>query len=250
MPRKITESAWWTRRTALFLWVAAWFWLIAATLCPYGAVGLRAITVLALGVLLLGALALWWPVRKLRWTLLGLIALVGLFLVLPGRAGYNRFDLREAVVSEALQYEGVRVRAGGENRFGIDGPGLVRRTLVDALGGTGLRTVNPGLVRQAAAVWWSGIAPAELAGSGGNRAIRRVCETPGLEALKDRNLHQGDFAVSRAEGHPVLVYLGDHRWVDASGPKLRVLRLGRDKSAGFQTPVTVLRWRCLELPRR
>jgi hypothetical protein len=232
--------------------VAGWFWLAAAIFVPVSLFVTRAGSLALIGLLYAGTLALWWRVRWLRWSLLALGALVTAFFFLPGREDYDRFALRAEVARCVEHYEGVRYAWGGENRLGVDCSGLVRRGIIEGLAWQGLATVNPHLLRLSAAIWWRDLSTREMAG-GNIKSLRKVCDAPTLDGLKDKNLHMGDFAVTQ-DGAYVLAYVGEHTWMEADPEpgKMKVvrLRLGRDKSAWFQTPVTVLRWRCLELPRR
>jgi len=232
--------------------VAGWFWLAAAILVPVSLSVTRAGSVALIGLLYAGTLALWWRVRWLRWSVLAVGALCAAFFFLPGREDYNRFELREEVARSVARYEGVRYVWGGENWLGVDCSGLIRRGAVEGLAWQGLATLNPHLLRLSVALWWRDLSASEMA-SGNVKTIRKVCEAPTLDALKDKNLHMGDFAVTRDGAH-VMAYVGGHVWMEAdpepSKWKVVRLRMGKDKSAWFQTPVTVLRWRCLELPRR
>jgi hypothetical protein len=249
---KRAKRAWFTRRTALLLWGAGWFWLAVALLIPVSLFVTRAGSLALIGLLYAGTLALWWHIRWLRWSVLTLGALITAFFFLPGREDYDRFALRAEAARCVERYEGTRYAWRGEGRFGVDCSGLVRRGIIEGLAWQGLTTVNPHLLRLSVAIWWRDLSPKEMA-DGSVRTLRKVCDTPALDALKDKNLHMGDFALTR-DGAQVLAYVGEHVWMEADpepGKKKVIrLRLGKDKSAWFQTPVDVLRWRCLELPRR
>lgn len=239
-----------TRHTAILLWVAGWFWLAAVILYPVS-IGLTRFAGVALtGLLFLGTLALWWRRRWLRWSLLALGAIVAALLLLPGRNDYDRLALRQEVVRALLRYEGVRYVWGGENPLGIDCSGLVRRSAIEGTAWRGLRTANPLLLQTAVRLWWHDTSAKELA-AGAGKAARKVTDTPSLEILADRNLHPGDFAITR-DGVHALVYAGDHLWLEADPGEGRVIRLrnGRDRNQWLQMPVTIMRWRCLELPKR
>jgi cell wall-associated NlpC family hydrolase len=210
----------------------------------------RAAGVALTALLAVGLLGLWWHTRFLRWTLLGLYGAVALFGVFPGREAYDRPALRQEIAQALQRYEGVRYVWGGENWLGIDCSGLVRRGAIEGTFSYGLRTCNPLLVRTASDLWWhDGSAQQMAAGMGG--LARKVTEGKSLSSLNDKNLHPGDFSITR-DGVHALAYAGDHLWMEADPGTLKVmrLRLGKDRSPWFETPVVIMRWRYLEMPKR
>ena len=107
----------------------SWCGLFGATLffCFYPVnIGLlRLMLVLAFPCLLLGATALLWRRKYLRFVPLVLLGFAVLVLVVPGRK-QDAGSLRRQYVAALQQYEGTRYIWGGENRFGIDCSGLVQ----------------------------------------------------------------------------------------------------------------------------
>lgn len=95
----------------------------------------------------------------------------------------------------------------------------MRRALIDALAGHGIRTLNPGLVRTGFALWWRDRSAADL-GRGRHARTRPVLRTPSLNALDHARILPGDLAVT-ADGTHVLAYLGDHVRIEAD-PGLKV----------------------------
>ena len=203
-----------------------------------------------MGLLATGLLMLWWRYRLLRWTLLGLYGIAGAFLALPGHGDYDRPALRQEVARALQRYEGVRYIWGGENALGIDCSGLVRRGTIDGTFLYGIRTLNPLLARKALALWWNDVSAQEM-GAGARHEARKITEEKTLALLDDKNLHPGDFAITR-DGIHALAYLGDHVWIEADPAERKVIRLNarNAKSAWVQVPVSLLRWRFLDPPHR
>ena len=239
-----------SRRSALLLWIAALCFLAADILYPVSLGLTRGIGVALAGLLALGLLGLWWRYRFLRWTLLALYTAISVFLALPGRADYDRAALRQEVAQALQRYEGVRYVWGGENFLGIDCSGLVRRGTIDGAFLHGLHTLNPLLLRKAVHLWWRDVSARDME-AGAFGAAKKITEEKSLALLNDKNLHPGDFAITRGGIH-ALAYLGDHVWIEADPGEMKVLRLNTRtaKSEWFRQPVSILRWRLLETPYR
>ncbi|MEI8235490.1 MAG: hypothetical protein WCH57_12515 [Verrucomicrobiota bacterium] len=239
-----------SRRNAWLLGAVGFCWLLAVALYPVSNELTRAAGAGLAGAMTLALLGLAWPRRWARWTLLGLYSAAACFVALPGRTTYDRPALRREIARAATRYEGVRYVRGGENFLGIDCSGLVRRATVDGMFSYGVRTLNPWLVRRAAAFWWNGRSAREM-GAGAGGTAHKVAETKSLRLWNDKNLHPGDFAIT-AGGVHALLYLGEHIWLEADPAAMKVVRLRteRDRNPWLETPVSVLRWRFLELPAR
>lgn len=200
---------------------------------------------LALGV---GAAVLLWRRRWGKVVLLtALVATAGLLLcpIRPHDPGNLRADYVRALET----YRGVPYVRGGETRRGIDCSGLVRRALVDALVGHGIRTLNPGLVRAGLMLWWRDCSAADL-GRGRHARTRPVLRTPSLNALDHDRILPGDLAVT-GHGMHVLAYLGDQAWIEAdpslkAGDQVVALRAPTRESAWFAMPIRIVRWRVLD----
>ena len=239
-----------SRRNAWLSWAVGFCWLLAAILYPASSELTRAAGAGLSGALMLGFLWLTWQRRWMRWSLLGLLALAACFVALPGRITYDRPALRQAIADAGARYEGVRYFRGGESYLGVDDSGLIRRAAIEGTFCHGVRTLNPWLVRNAVAFWWDDRSASEM-GAGAGGMARKVAEAKSLLSWNDKNLHPGDFAIT-ADGVHALLYLGEHVWVEADPTAKKVLRLrvGRDRTNWFETPVNVLRWRYLDLPTR
>ena len=239
-----------SRRTAILLWVVGFCWLVAIVLYPVSTGLTRAAGATLAGLLALGLLGLWWRYRFLRWPLLGLYGIIGVFAVLPGREQYDRLALRQEVAQALGRYEGVKYVWGGENFLGIDCSGLVRRGTIDGTFVFGVRTLNPLLVRKAVGFWWHDVSAREM-GLGAGRTARKVTEEKSITTLNDKNLHPGDFAITSSGIHAV-AYLGDHLWLEADPGEGKVVRVNASgtKNSWFRVPISVMRWRYLELSQR
>jgi len=205
----------------------------------------RMLLVASIPVLTVGASLLLWSRRWFRWAPLVALGATGLFLLAPGRdCDVDR--LRSRYIASLQRYEGTRYVWGGENRFGIDCSGLVRRGLIDAHLWQGLGTVNPALVREAARLWWFDCSARALKDN--YRGWTRLLFTaPALRDVAPERLLPGDIAVASSGVH-VLVYLGNGEWLQADSTPGKVVR-GRpsaDSNKWFAVPVHVLRWRALE----
>jgi len=231
-------------RIPLLLWLGLLAALLLATASPVSDRASRLFVVLAAPALWLGAAFLLRRRRRLALAVLAPGVLAGLFLCLPGRRP-DPERLRAAYVRRLALYEGAPYLWGGENRRGVDCSGLVRRALVEAEAGQGLRTLDPGLLRSALSLWWHDRTARELmAGHRGETA--RVFPAGAINAIGDGRLLPGDLAVTASGAH-VLAYLGDGEWIDADPDHMKVVRMKVPaESAWFRTPVVVVRWAVLE----
>jgi cell wall-associated NlpC family hydrolase len=162
----------------------------------------------------------------------------------PGRA-YDRDGLRARYVASLRSYEGVRYVWGGENRFGIDCSGLVRKGLIQANLRHGVLTLNPRCMRSAATMWWYDCTARAL--RDGYRGWTRTCFTaPGLTKIDLERIRPGDLAVT-ADGVHVFVYVGQGEWMEADPGQGEVLRGPTSIVNDWHSrPVDVVRWRQLE----
>ncbi len=239
-----------SRRFAFLLWIADACCFAVVLFYPVSLGLTRACGVALAGLLAAGLLLLWWRHRFLRWMMLVLFATVAMFAVLPGRTDYDRAGLREEVVQALQRYEETPYVWGGENFLGIDCSGLVRRGAIDGMFLYGVRTLNPLLVRKSFTLWWRDLSAQDME-TGARGAAKKITEEKSLALLNDKNLHPGDFAVTRGGAH-ALVFLGGHFWIEADPGERKVISLDarKTKNGWFQQPVSILRWRFLETPYR
>ena len=248
-PRPLPIPRWFTRRTAVIAWGLALLAFAAILAYPVSSTFTRMAGAILAGALLAGLLGLGWRYPYPRWMLIVLYTAGAIFLILPGRPGYDRFALRLETVRAVERYEGVRYYWGGENALGIDCSGLVRRGAIDALALTGLRTLNPLLVRKAIALWWRDTSARDLM-LGANGRAQRLYDVKAIAASDDSKLHPGDFAVIE-NGIHAAAYLGNHLWLEADPDERRVIRVNARTTANpwFRGQAALLRWKHLEVPQ-
>lgn len=233
-----------TRRPTHRILAALWFALFAAfvivSVYPVGYRFLRIFIIADSLILWLGAAFLFRKHKRLVFVILapGLIASV--FILLPGRA-VNSKRLEELYVRHLRRYNEARYLWGGENRFGIDCSGLVRRARITALAELGVRTLNPEPLRKALALWWYDCSA---------RALRdeyrgftsRMLTAPSVNSIDDSCLPPGSIAVT-SDGIHVLAYIGDLRWIEADPGLGKVVKISvPSDNKWFAVPVQVLRW--------
>lgn len=190
-----------------------------------------------------------YSVRKTRWLLWTIIAILTVFtvwLVSPSKPPHNRTQLRTAYTDAMLSYRDCPYMWGGEGRFGIDCSGLMRRGLEDALIQQGLLHLNPSLVREGISLWWNDTTAREMGrGYGGRTRVIATCRM--LNDFDHSQLQPGDMAVTTSGIH-VMAYLGNHQWIAADpGPdKVVTFTIPEKENAYFSTPMTLVRWQILE----
>lgn len=230
-------------RPAALVWLVALVLLVLLLVLPIRNTAIRSGIVLLAAALLAGC-----PVA-FRSVFAGVVPAVALLLVLwvafaPPRS-CNPAQLREEYVALLERYAGARYVWGGETRLGIDCSGLVRCGLRDACLRRGIATADAGLVGQAAWLWWHDVSARSL-GTGWEKRLQLLGEAPSLNEADYDILSPGDVAVSKSGVH-ALVYVGDHKWLQAEPGHGGVARsVAPDPSdPWFRCPMILLRWSCL-----
>jgi hypothetical protein len=186
-----------------------------------------------------------WNKRPIRYSLLGITAIIMVFLVLPGR-NYDTTIMRAACCKELLKYERTHYEWGGENGRGIDCSGLVRRGLINADIRVGIKTLNPRLIRVGLYMWWYDCSAKSL-GREYRELTRLLFERPSINAIDKSEIREGDIAVTSSGVH-VLAYLGECRWIEADPTvkKVIVVSVPNESNEWFKIPVKIMRWKQLE----
>jgi hypothetical protein len=231
-------AAW---RLAIAIWLVLWLWPVSF--------GITRLVEILLAVFIAGgALVIWWNRRAVRWSVLVTVILLLAVILLPGRAP-SEVSLRQRYVHELKRFYGARYVWGGENRFGIDCSGLVRRALIRGLWKEGVFTANPRLIRKSGRIWWQDASAKALAEEihGQTRSLGTV---ESLRSIEPERLALGDLAVS-ADGVHVLAFIGDGKWIEADPDLGRVTILptanpNDESNVWLDVPMTILRWRILE----
>ncbi|OLE53343.1 MAG: hypothetical protein AUG51_13715 [Acidobacteria bacterium 13_1_20CM_3_53_8] len=232
------------RLLSLCAWLALWLILFALILYPVSTNILRFGSLICVLALWCGALFLFWNKKLLRFILLLIVLIVATLFFLPGRAS-NAAAMRQAYVNSLMQYEGTRYVWGGENRFGIDCSGLVRRGLVNADFKQGILTANPGLIREASSLWWHDESASMLL-AGYRKRTRDLLAVGSINELDHSLLLPGDIAVT-ADGLHTLAYIGDQTWIEADPGPMRVIKVrAPSDNIWFKVPVHIMRWQQFE----
>jgi hypothetical protein len=231
------------RRILLLVWQICLVFLILFWLFPVTYRSNRLLIVLLITLVWAGALWLW-NAKWLRVGSVGLLTVIVLAIFLPGRIPEpNAF--RSDYVKALKKYEGTTYVWGGENRFGIDCSGLVRRGLIDASLKKGVVSVNPALVRTSFSMrWYDCSAKALMEEYRGQ--TRRLFSANSIQALDHSKLLPGDFAVTSTGVH-TLAYLGNESWIEADPGPHRVLIVNAKENNGWlKIPVELMRWKIFE----
>lgn len=208
------------RNIAFGLWIALLPLLPLFLLWPVNSRSLRMGILIALGGIILGSLVFAWKRRVVFFSLLSLYSAMGLFLLLPGHPPQDISELQKPYIEAMIAYEGVTYVWGGENRFGMDCSGLVRKGLEQALLRKGILTLNPFLVRGAIDLWWNDTTAREI-GKGYDGRTIHVMTCSSLNHLDSTSLLPGDMAVTTSGIH-VMAYLGGHKWIGADPGEMKV----------------------------
>ena len=183
--------------------------------------------------------------RRRRWLFgiaVAVVALPGVFLLLPGRKPAVEI-LRASYLKNLQHYSGTPYVWGGENRRGIDCSGLVRQGLIDADLEIGLKTLNPHLLRRAISMSWHDCSAKALRdGYGGY--TRKLAQVAAINTCDPSLLEPGNIAVT-ANGVHVLAYLGNSKWIQADPGAGKVVTSAPNDQGWFESPVVVMEWRQL-----
>lgn len=168
---------------------------------------------------------------------------VCVFLLGPGRT-INPRRLQNRYVVTLISFESTRYVWGGENRFGIDCSGLIRKGLIESCFEEGLMTVNPRLIRSGLEFWWHDCSARALK-TGYRNWTQLQFTSPRILDISLEQLEPGDIAVT-SDGIHVLAYLGSGEWIEADPGVGKVLRIRpRDSNSWLTVPVHILRWKIL-----
>lgn len=201
--------------------------------------------------LILGAIILWWGIWRflsgkraleIIWLVFPLLGAVP--FLLPGKP-LEADALREDYVRRLRDFEGVRYVWGGESPLGIDCSGLPRRALRDALWAQGCRTLNGRAFRAWLGEWCFDSSAMAMKWEHRGRTRSLAASGPLWELDKSAPL-PGDLAV-RADGHHVIVYLGNREWIEADPTLAKVHHWtsGPD-DGGWYADLSLYRWTLLD----
>lgn len=157
---------------------------------------------------------------RLRFLVPGLTAIAAVATLAPIRASMDAGEEGRAAAKAALAYEGVGYVWGGESARGIDCSGLVRRAYIDAALHTAFTRGSPAHLRRAMHWWWSDTTAREFE-TAPPVSGERIGVLPNLRGNMPDTLRPGDLAIVTSGAH-VLLYLGEHRWIQADPSAHRV----------------------------
>jgi hypothetical protein len=239
-------AVFWAGVIAAF-WPYRWLRLIPVTVALLSFYPIRTGTTRLL--LLCGMTALWIAAlivfrrrRGVPATLTAIAGLIAGLVLLPGRTP-NPASLRAEYVRSLQGFQGTAYIWGGENGIGIDCSGLIRCGWIDANLRTGLRTLNPGPVRQAARIWWQDCSAQEL-GEGYRDRTRFVGTTSALNRADYPGLQAGEIVVTESGAH-TMAYLGDRIWIEADplAGSVITVQAPAAQNPWFEQPMKIMRWR-------
>jgi len=232
------------RRQVFMLWCLLWVLFAILLVHPISYGIMRLSTLLLGGLIGLTALWLFWQKKFVRYVCLCLAFGVIIPIIGPDRP-VDRDALRDAYIRELIRYEGTPYLWGGENKFGIDCSGLVRQGLIQANWKMGIKSLNPGLLRQGFAMWWYD-AGADALRDEYRNLTKRGDRAESINALNHNRLQKGDMAVT-VDGEHILVYTGNLTWIEADPGYQKVIRVTvpEPHNSWFNLPVYVLRWQQL-----
>lgn len=225
----------------LFPWLAVLWAILLVFPVQYRVT--RVLIVLATLALWSVALWLWWHKRRVQIPLLALAAIVAVLVALPGRTP-NAAGLRSDYRHGLGLFSHTTYVWGGENVVGIDCSGFVREGLAYGELLNGVRTLNGATIRGGISLWWHDCSA--LALRDGYRGLTQpIARVASLNSADTSLLRYGDLAVA-ADGSHVLVFVGDHTWMEADpnhGGVIKVTTPSGDH--WFAVPMVLLRWTAL-----
>jgi hypothetical protein len=232
-------------RLLWLLWAAALMFLINVILYPVSDRLSRVVGMILLVIVWFGLVALLWKTGWLRNVLLAMTFLACVFAFLPQRKPPPAHTLRSEYSTALRRYDGVPYYWGGESIKGIDCSGLVRRGLIDSTFWRGIRTLDAGLVRHSARLWWRDIT-AEGLGQGQMGLTAHLMDARSINTLDHSKIVAGDLAVTLGGTH-ILAYLGDNQWIEADPGEERVIILSVPDTDNpwLKAPVSIVRWTLL-----
>ena len=228
--------------SALIIWLLLLFGVVLAFLLPVTSTLVRYYVVTAISLLWLGGLFIFWK-YKLISTIIFFSAILFIgFVFLPGKD--NPDLLRSEYVKVLEKYEGAPYHWGGENQFGIDCSGLVRKGFIVANFQLALKSLNAKFLRNALKVWWFDCTAWELK-DGYRNMTTKLFVANSINSIKSKMLIAGDVAVT-SNGIHTLVYLGNDNWIEADPGIRKVIKVKIPvDNHWFETPVQIIRWRQL-----
>lgn len=193
--------------------------------------------------LIFGTLIFSWRNYFLRYSILVILLLLSIFIILPEKPYYPE-RLRSSYLKSLRGFECVGYLWGGENEWGIDCSGLLRKAYVNTMREEGLLTLNPKLIKEAFNQWWYDRTAKMMSDEFRDETIL-VAKAKNINELDHSLILPGDLAITKSGVH-ALAYLGKQEWIQADPKRKKVvIDTIPGKSTWLQTPINIVRWRFL-----
>lgn len=144
---------------------------------------------------------------------LAAISLLALLLLALPKKPIDQNQFREDYVARMRSFDETRYVWGGESSLGIDCSGLPRRALRDTLWSEGWKHANGFAFRSWLDLWWHDSSALAMSQSYRNKTRSLSLSGP-LWEVDESKLIPGDLAV-RGDGRHVVIFLGNHQWIEA-----------------------------------
>lgn len=181
---------------------------------------------------------------KLLYPMLFFAAFIFVWIIL-GSKEPDTISLRNIYVSRLKAHENVAYLPGGETYRGVDGVGLAKAALWQAMVIEGLRELNPRLFGPDMWRFWLTDLSIEDLISGKHLYTRYIDRPACLIDYDSFLLDRGDLAITY-DGSDLMIYAGGENWVyaDKTQGKVRVLHTVTGKSAPepFKKSIHIVRW--------
>ncbi len=157
-------------------------------------------------------------------------------------------ELRTRYVDRLENFLGDPYMSGGETHRGIDGSGLARAALWQAMIIEGLHELNPYLIGPTFwSFWWNDISVSDIRHSrhGYTKVIGEAERLAGYDYLL---IEPGDMAITKDDNH-ILIHTGQGYWIEASKNTGKVVEnraVTASMRPNFNKPVYLVRWWILE----
>lgn len=227
------------------LWVLLFIITVLFFFYPINIGIMRTFLLISVPMLIVASIIFLWKYKTVRYLPLAIVFFVIVFICLPGRAP-DVEKLRLGYVDSMKAFEGTRYIWGGENIFGIDCSGLIRKGLINTCFWQGLSTANPSLTRYSFNLWWNDCSARRL-GEGYDGRTIPVFKAPSINSMRQDELQAGDIAIT-SDGIHVLAYLGKGEWIEAD-PSIRKVICAKPPvkdNSWFDARVQVMRWEILK----
>jgi energy-coupling factor transporter transmembrane protein EcfT len=197
-------------------------------------------------------LSLWLVVLLLFWEIkifkeiFFIVSALFIFLLFPNGKKIDKSILQQQYTESLKKYEGVKYVWGGENRYGIDCSGLVRKGLIDAFGNLGVANFCPIYFKKALHIWFNDCTAKDLK-NGYKGLTKEISVHRNLIHLDYKKIQSGDFMVTENGVH-TMVYIGNNLWIEADPVKQKVIIINSSDTNfyWFNLPAKIMRWHDLE----